>query len=49
METSEPKSVKPVLNTIGVNSLRFGGLQINNTSEVYTIRSQGLLVNFSKF
>ena len=29
METSEPKWVNPVLNTIGVNSLRLGGLEIS--------------------
>ena len=29
MEASEPKSVNPVLNTIGVNSLRLGGLHIS--------------------
>ena len=28
MEASKPKWVNPVLNTIGVNSLRLGGLQI---------------------
>ena len=28
MESSEPKYVNPVLNIIGVNSLRLGGLHI---------------------
>ena len=31
MEASEPKWVKPVLNIIGVNSLRLGGLHITLT------------------
>ena len=29
MEASEPKWVNPVLNIIGVNSIRLGGLQIS--------------------
>ena len=29
MEASEPKWVNPVLNIIGANLLRLGGLQIN--------------------
>ena len=28
MESSEPKWVNPVLNTVGVNSFRLGGLKI---------------------
>ena len=31
MEASEPKLVNPVLNIIGVNSLRLGGLHIPYT------------------
>ena len=33
MEASGPKWVKPVLNTIGVNSLRLGDLHIINHGE----------------
>ena len=33
MEASEPKWVNPVLNIIGVNSLRLGGLQLSSITE----------------
>ena len=31
MEASKPKLVKPILNIIGINSLRLGGLQLLST------------------
>ena len=37
MEASEPKSVNPVLKTIGVNSLKLGGLQMNYQHFPYTL------------
>ena len=35
LETYEPKWVNPVLNTIGVNSLRIGGLQFIASDSIY--------------
>ena len=36
MEASEPKWVNPIMNIIGVNQLRLGGLQIYD--DVYSVR-----------
>ena len=55
-EASEPKWVNPVLNIIGVNSLRLGGLQINLSFTFYRFlknfnfhRSNELLFWFSRW
>ena len=42
LEVSEPKWVNPILNNIGVNSLRFGGLHL----PVWFISIQSYLLNF---
>ena len=46
LEAYEPKLVNPVLNNIGVNSLRLGGLQVQMQLNHDQILYMGMLLNF---
>ena len=47
MVASEPKWVNPVLNIIGVNSLRLGGLQLTNMVYFSLYMIEYLLIVYS--
>ena len=48
LEASKPKWVNPILNIIGINSLRLGGLHFRNTTIIYSVHFQEmkLLLHF---
>ena len=49
MEASEPKSVNPVLNIIGVNSLRLGGHHIHCRCLVNLVSLPVWIIDFLEF